>query len=145
VDHNGAVGEMDVVECVDHPLPFDGGGGADSLEDVLMVEELRRQMDSRFCEVLALCHILCKTIILPVFDHHDYRFEKQYLGTLSLKLPRAPRAVLRNTNRLFQNGRPTPVMDKYSAISFFVNDNVSVVVKKNLNVDVLLEITIKNS
>jgi len=36
-------------------------------------------------------------------------------------------------------------MDKYSAISFFVNDNVSVVVKKNLNVDVLLEITIKNS
>ena len=45
VDHDRAVGEMDVIERVDHPLLLDGGSGADGLEDILMMEGSGRQRE----------------------------------------------------------------------------------------------------
>ena len=89
VDHDRAVGEVDVVEGVDHPLLFDEGGGVDGLKDVRMMKEPGRQRGS---SRLAphLFRFRGRTVVYPVFGHHDYRYEKHYPGKLSLSISRLP-------------------------------------------------------
>ncbi len=100
MDHNGAIGEVDVMKGVDHPLPFDEGGGADGLEEVLVVEELRRQRSSLFGRSLQLFHIHGERVIHPVFGHRDYRYEKHYPGKLSLRTSRLPYELSREARDL---------------------------------------------
>jgi hypothetical protein len=134
MDHNGTVGEVDVVEYVDHPLPLDEGGGAYGLKDVLVVEELRRQSGLPFCRISELRRFHRKTVILPVLGHHDYRFEKQCLTTLSLSISGTLLTVFRNTEPTVSNGN-RPGHDQIPCIVFICQLPLSILERKNLPVD----------